>query len=280
MKYVLRVAGVLAIIIGLYIIVGEQLVGSSGNAFINTKLAPIRAPITGQVEIGRITDGATVRANQSIGTVSVRAAQTDRTLDYRRELALAIAERDAAEAFEAGTDFSGFDPAYERSRLSARVAALQELLSDQEAAQSSAVSGTLVSPVNGLVWSAPVNSPVTVQEGETVAWIARCDTIFVHAHVDERLYNRLSPGDEAQFRMADGNTIDATVTLMAGTGPRSLIETLAIEPSGRDADGFTVFLAAPALTSSDECVFGRTGRVIFSRGPLAALGDWLAQVGL
>lgn len=278
MKYLLRALGVLAIVVALYIMVGEQLVGSSGSAFVNARLATIRTPIEGQVEMAPLAIGARVAANQSIAAVNARHSQTDRTLDYARDLAIARAERDAL-AGEDG-DAAGADGDDESLRLSARVQAMQSLLEEQQTAQSRDVSASITSPVPGLVWSIAEGNASQVAAGATIASIARCDSAFIHASVDENLYNRLAIGDAAQFRTANGQTIDATISLLGGTGPRTLIETLAIAPRARQTDGFTVLLNAPALTEDAACPLGQTGRVIFSRGPLAVVGDWLDTVGL
>jgi multidrug efflux pump subunit AcrA (membrane-fusion protein) len=276
MKYLIRTLGILAIIVALFILVGEHLVGSSGNAFVNTRLAMVRTPIDGQVEMAPLAIGARVTAGQSIATVNARATQTDRTLEYARELAIASAER--AALADVASEIAGFDHEYEFARLQAREEVLQSLLSDQQAAQSRDVSANITSPVHGIVWSIAEGNASQVGAGATIASIARCDAAFIHANVDERLYNRLAIGDNAQYRAGTGQIMDATVSLLAGVGPRTLIETLAIEPGASRIEGYTVLLNASAVQGT-SCPLGETGRVIFSRGPLAVLGDWFRAAG-
>ncbi|RUT28898.1 HlyD family secretion protein, partial [Arsenicitalea aurantiaca] len=84
MKYVLRILGVVAILFSLYVIVGEQLVGSSGDAYVNAPLATIRAPINGTLQLSTAPLGGRVRAGDAMGSVSARAV-ADATLSGLEE---------------------------------------------------------------------------------------------------------------------------------------------------------------------------------------------------
>lgn len=141
-------------------------------------------------------------------------------------------------------------------------------------------SGALRSPVPGLLWSVRTTSTEYVPEGQELLSIADCSAPFIHASVDQRLFNRLQVGDAAQFRFHGGATIDVSVALLAGTGPRTLLETLAITPTARQLEGYAVLLSAPSLANASDCPIGRSGRVIFSEGPLAMIGELLTRAGL
>lgn len=274
MKLLLRIVALLAVVFALYVIVGEQLVGSSGEAFVNTRLAAVRAPQSGAVQLTLPPLGARVRQSEVLGAI-VRAETDDGYLqDLDRELSETRAEIGALERQPA--QGSPLD----RARAAARLEALTGLLDARRGAIASKASSPLRSPVPGVLWSVRAVSTEHVPESEVLLSIADCAAPFIHASVDQRLFNRLRVGDAAQFRFYGGSTIDVTVAMLAGTGPRSLLETLAITPTARQLEGYVVLLSAPALANVADCPIGRTGRVIFSEGPLAAIGELWSRAGL
>jgi hypothetical protein len=93
----------------------------------------------------------------------------------------------------------------------------------------------------------------------------------------------LSVGDPAQFRLRGAaRTYEGMVSRLAGSGAKSVYESLAIAPSDEHLKRFDVTLVFPELNTDPElgCVVGRTGRVTFMAGPLQFWRDWLAQLGL
>jgi len=275
MKLLLRILALLAVIFALYIIVGEQLVGSSGDAFVNTRLTAVRAPQSGTLQLTVPPVGARVRQGEVLGSV-VAAAIDDGPLQGL-ERGLAETEADVATLERFATDTSV--TALERERAAARAGALRNLLEGRRAAVATRATNVLRSPVSGLIWSVRTNSAEYVPEAEVLLSVADCTAPFIHAAVDQRLFNRLRAGDAAQFRFHGGDTIDVTVAMLAGTGPRTLLETLAITPTQRQLEGYAVMLSAPGLAVASDCPVGRTGRVIFSQGPFAVIGDLWSQIG-
>jgi multidrug resistance efflux pump len=275
MKLLLRILALLAVIFALYIIVGEQLVGSSGDAFVNARLAAVRSPQNGTLQLTLPPAGARVRQGEVLGNV-VGASTADAEL-RSLERGLAEAEADVAVLEQFATDTS--ISALERERVRSRAAALRTQLDAQRGAVATRATSVLRSPVSGLMWSVRTNSSEYVPEAEVLLSVADCSGAFIHASVDQRLFNRLRVGDAAQFRFHGGDTIDVTVAMLAGTGPRTLLETLAITPTQRQLEGYAVMLAAPSLSAARDCPIGRTGRVIFSAGPLAAVGEFWSWIG-
>lgn len=273
MKFALRIFGVLAVVFALYVIVGEQLVGSSGDAYVNTRLAAVKSPVQGTLQLATAPVGGRVVLNEVMGNVTGRVA--DATALNGLEQARAITGADIATV-----GASGPTQGESLARLEARAAALDELLGEKRAAQLNGQAGALRSTVDGVIWSISGFSGEFVALGDTVAQVADCSSPFIHASVDQRLYNRLAVGDPAQFRLHDGPAMAASVALLAGTGPRTLLETLAINPTERLLEGYSVLLAAPGLTENGACPLGKTGRVVFSSGPLSGLGEWLTAIGL
>lgn len=279
MKYLVRIAGLFVVLFALYILVGEQLVGTSGSAFVNAELKSVRAPITGVVTLSALPPGARVQANAPLGSIAARSQTTpefnqpnDALALERAELAALVRWAENAEALE----FIDLD--YEIVRRQSRIAALSEITETNRGRQPGATSAQLTSTAGGIIWSTPSDNGTFAVQGSEIVSIADCTTAFVHAAVDERLYNRLSVGDVAQFRFHNGPTLSATVSLLGGTGPRTLYETLAIEPTEELMDGYAVMLAVPNLSANLQCPLGQTGRVVFSEGPLSFLTNW--QAGL
>ncbi|RUT28083.1 HlyD family secretion protein, partial [Arsenicitalea aurantiaca] len=257
----------------------EQLVGSSGDAYVNAPLATIRAPINGTLQLSTAPLGGRVRAGDAMGSVSARAV-ADATLSGLEEgRLLAEAELAAQEAFADEPGASGFGARLGREQARLRAEALNSAVEQRRAALPGETAAALRAPVGGVVWSRRTASGEFVTQGEELASLADCATLYVHASVDERLYNRLRLGDVAQFRFHDGQVVDATVALLAGTGPRTLLETLAISPTERQREGFAVLLSAPGIGANGACPLGRTGRVIFSEGPLSGIRNALEAVG-
>lgn len=271
MKYALRIFGLLTVVFALYVIVGEQLVGSSGDAYVNARLAEIQSPTNGVAQLALGPLGSRIALSEAIGNVAPRADNSLSLLGPEQQRAIYAAD------LEANASQPGTEPA---EVLERRIEALDRLIEEQQAQLIAGQNTALRSTANGIIWSIHAHSGQSVAAGDTIATLADCDAAFIHASVDQRLYNRLRVGDNAKFRFHDGPVLDVTVALLAGTGPRSLIETLAISPTERLLDGYSVMLTSPALNQQSSCPLGRTGRVVFSEGPLSGAGEWFSGLGL
>lgn len=273
MKYVLRILGLFAILFAVYVIAGEQLVGSSGNAYVNARLAAVRAPVEGTLQLsvvptgGRISDGEVMGAVTALGDGEAGLAWI---LQGRLE---ALADLKALQGVDTSDDLP-------QRRATERLAAYERMLQAKRAAMVGRGVASVRSPVSGLVWSLPTYSGGYVARGDVIANLADCDRLFVHATVDRRVYNELSLGDVAQFRFHDGQVARVTVSQLAGTGPRTLLETLAVSPTAEQSEGYAVLLEGAALMKDDQCPIGETGRVVFSEGPLGAIDDFVRGLGL
>jgi hypothetical protein len=273
LKYAVRIVGLLAILFALYIIVGEQLVGSSSNAYVNTRLATLRMPIDGRIQLSTAPIGGRVSAGEVAGTGVARDTGEENiawVLDGRLQAAADL------KAYEGAADVSELAQRQALERLRAYESARAALRTQQVAGNTVA----LRSPVSGIVWSLSAHSGDLLPQGEPVARIADCEALFVHATVDQRLYNDLKPGDLAQFRFHNGGVVQVSVSLLAGTGPRTVYETMAVNPTDQQLEGYAVFLEGAGLDSGGTCPIGKSGRVVFSDGPTSWLGDLLAGLGL
>lgn len=276
MKYGLRILGVLVLLFALYIIVGEQLVGSSGDAYVNARLSVLRAPIGGTVQLANISLGGRMEAGEAVGSVDARLP-ADAILAAFQQAQIA-AEADVW-AYQQFSSQQAADAPIELDRARRRVEALDEAIAQRRAAIASEGAAPLVATAGGIAWSINTTTGEYAQQGQVIVSIADCGSLLVHATVDRGVFNKLSIGEVAQFRLHDGPTVEATVALLAGAGPRTLWETFALNPTVRPLEGYAVILNAPGLTADGSCPVGRTGRVVFSRGPLAALGDFIDWLG-
>ena len=156
----------------------------------------------------------------------------------------------------------------------ARLAALEERVTRERLHVNSLTGGELRAPVDGLYWQVLQGDGVTVQRGDPILRLVDCDAVFVSLSVTENVYNTLSLGQEATFRIAgDSRAFPAFVSRLAGSGAATVYETLAVAPSERHLQRYDVTLVVPALADAPDlaCAIGRTGRVFFDRRPLDAL---------
>lgn len=138
-------------------------------------------------------------------------------------------------------------------------------------------SRQITSPVNGRLWELLSEDGEIVQRGQDLLRIVNCDATLVTLSVTESVYNRLSIGNAARFRMReDGRIFDGTIIRLAGAGAATIYRNLAITPSQRHLERFDVTLLVPALRQDPQlaCAIGRTGRVFFEARPL----DFLRRI--
>lgn len=88
MKLLRIVVGLIVIAGALFIIIGEQLSGASGNAFVNARITTLRAPIAGSLQLTDRPLGARVGVNDPIGTISGRRVDDVRLADLINERAV------------------------------------------------------------------------------------------------------------------------------------------------------------------------------------------------
>lgn len=135
-------------------------------------------------------------------------------------------------------------------------------------------SASLQANVSGLIWDYLAISGETVQRGQDLLRLVDCQSTIVTLSVTERVYNQITLGSTAQFRMnGSDRLLPGLVTRVAGSGASTVYLNLAIAPSERHLERFDVTLDVPALRQEPElrCLIGRTGRVFFEERPLDRL---------
>lgn len=92
MKTVRLAAGAVIAAGALYVLIGEQLGGTSADAVLNARLTTLRAPIAGEVSLDRRELGALVDKGEELGSISDPLVDTIRLKDLVLEQAYARAE--------------------------------------------------------------------------------------------------------------------------------------------------------------------------------------------
>jgi multidrug resistance efflux pump len=87
MKSLRIIIGLLLVCVALYVVLGEQLRGTSANAFVNARLTTIRAPTAGTLELVSRPLGAQVREGDPLGTIEDPLVDSIRLQDLEREQA-------------------------------------------------------------------------------------------------------------------------------------------------------------------------------------------------
>lgn len=388
MKYSRLIAGLLVVVLALWIIVGEQMSGASADAVVNARVVTLRAPVAGGLTVPERPLGARVTRGETLASISDPLVDSVRLHDLQMEQRLAQAEMDEVETLlsnartlqdglrdrvdiyrrerlaeleerlaraeerlallEAGPpsvpvsgeeiDGTGADtgrlpaePAtrdlalsHARERVAVlsiardaarqnvflgdgyndapnaeqrmvelqgqidqldarlvtsreRLAALEERAGRERVRVNSQAGGDIAAPVDGIFWEVLEQDGVTVQRGDPIIRVADCTSAFVTLSVTERVYNQLSIGQAAKFRLGGQSQVhEATVGRLAGSGAAAVYRHLAVAPSPRHLERYDVTLIVPDLAadSTDSCLIGRTGRAFFDRRPL----DWLRDL--
>lgn len=160
---------------------------------------------------------------------------------------------------------------------SAVLQALETRISAEQVRVNRLASASLEANVSGVIWDYLTVSGETVQRGQDLVSLVDCQSTIVSLSVTERVYNQVSIGSSAQFRLNGSDRLLAgVVTRVAGSGASTVYKNLAIAPSERHLERFDVTLEVQALKQDPSlgCLIGRTGRVFFEERPL----DWLRRI--
>lgn len=94
MRLTRLVLGLILILVSIWVILGEQLGGTSANAMVNARLATLRSPIAGTVTMPDLALGATIRPGEELASVNDPHVDRIRLNDLVLEWQYAQAERD------------------------------------------------------------------------------------------------------------------------------------------------------------------------------------------
>ncbi len=158
--------------------------------------------------------------------------------------------------------------------LQTKAAAIDQRIAQEAVRVALLASADLVAPSEGVVWEVLADNGETVQRGQDVLRLMKCDSSLVTLSVPDNIYNSLRVGQEATFRL-DGATdlYNGVITRIAGSGAETIYRNLAVAPSIKHLERFDVALRVPALRDESKvgCTVGQTGRVFFDTRPLDRL---------
>ena len=155
-------------------------------------------------------------------------------------------------------------------------AGLERRIASEQLLVNRRTTAAINSNVNGILWTLKATNGETVQRGQDMLQLVDCDSTVVTLSVSESVYNTLTVGTEASFRMTSRSRVfDGTVIRLAGAGAGEVYRNLAVAPSREHLERFDVTLAVPSLVTDEDarCQIGRTGRVFFDRDA----GNWLSS---
>ncbi|WP_407519945.1 HlyD family secretion protein [Methylobacterium oryzisoli] len=170
----------------------------------------------------------------------------------------------------------------EEDQTAARIAQTQTQIAAERVRVNKLTSAVLKARAPGVVWDFLVDDGEYVRRGQDLLRLVDCSSLMVTASVTEALYDSLRLGAPAQFRFyGDDRVFNATITRLGGSGAAGLYANLAVGPSAEHLKRFDVTLSVPDLVDQAEagCTVGRTGRVIFSQGPLGAFRTFATRYG-
>lgn len=153
---------------------------------------------------------------------------------------------------------------------------LRERIGREQFRVNALVGGNIQSPVDGIFWEILEADGTNVQRGDPLVRLVDCSATMVTLSVTERVYNRLSLGQSATFRLGGSSEIyQATIGRLAGSGAETVYRNLAVAPTPLHLQRFDVALLVPDLqrNTEDSCMIGRTGRAFFDNRPLDRLRD-------
>ena len=133
--------GLILVLAGLYVVIGEQLAGTSTNALINAQVTVLRAPLDGEVSFAVRALGARLTPNETVATVVDPRADDSRLVELRRAADLAASElkrlEDLARVLQdAAEEYARQAEAYGEGRVRQLEARIAETTAVLEAAGS------------------------------------------------------------------------------------------------------------------------------------------------
>lgn len=171
----------------------------------------------------------------------------------------------------------------EEQQVKARTAQFDRQIDAERLRVNRLTSAAINARVLGVAWDFLVDDGEFARRGQDLVKVVDCNSLIVTAGVSEALYDSLSIGAPAQFRLfGDERIFDGTITRLGGSGASSLYANLAVGPSPQHLQRFDVTVTIPELAEQPDlgCAIGRTGRVIFSSGPIARLRRLLTRYGV
>lgn len=173
--------------------------------------------------------------------------------------------------------------AAEEEQADARISGLNQQIQQERLRVNRLTSAALNARMPGMAWDFLIDDGEFARRGQDLVKLVDCKSLIVTASVTEALYDELSIGAPVQFRLfGDSRVFNGTIARLGGSGAANLYANLAVGPSAEHLERFDVTVNVPDLANQPDltCAVGRTGRVIFTAGPLSTLRRFLARYGI
>ncbi len=170
----------------------------------------------------------------------------------------------------------------EEAQAEARLVQYDRQIETERVRVNRLTSATLNARMPGMACDFLIDDGEYARRGQDLVKLVDCKSLIVTSSVTEALYDSLSIGAPVQFRLfGDARIFDGTVTRLGGSGASTLYANLAVGPSAEHLERFDVTVSVPELSNQPDlsCAIGRTGRVIFTAGPIATMRRFLTRYG-
>jgi multidrug resistance efflux pump len=160
------------------------------------------------------------------------------------------------------------------TETNSRLTAVSQRLAQENARVALLSAVALTAPSQGVVWEVLADDGETVQRGQDILRLMKCDSALVTLSVPDNIYNTLRVGQTATFRLNGTETLyDGVITRIAGSGAETIYQNLAVAPSVKHLERYDIALQVLALRNNETlgCTVGQTGRVFFDSRPLDGL---------
>jgi multidrug resistance efflux pump len=127
-----------------------------------------------------------------------------------------------------------------------------------------AANADLPVPTDGRVWEVLTAPGEQVVTGQPLFKVLNCANPIVTAVVSEAVFNGLSVGQGASFMFREGgDPMPGHIAQLSGVAEAS--SNFAIKPSALTKESYRVSVALDQAPTSEGCIIGRTGRVVFDK---------------
>lgn len=170
----------------------------------------------------------------------------------------------------------------DEQQIEARLANYEQQIDAERVRVNGLTSTTLNARVPAMTWDFLVDDGEYARRGQDLVKLVDCTSLVVTASVSESLYDSLASGAPVQFRLfGDDRIFNGTITRLGGSGASQLYANLAVGPSPQHLQRFDVTVVVPDLGRQPDlaCAIGRTGRIIFTAGPISAMRRMLTRYG-
>ncbi|MBV9654777.1 MAG: HlyD family efflux transporter periplasmic adaptor subunit [Acetobacteraceae bacterium] len=143
-------------------------------------------------------------------------------------------------------------------------------------------SAIIRAPISGMVWKVGAINGERVSPGDVVLEMVDCGRAFIVASIPQYRMSDVLPGGEARFRFVgeDSERVARVVSIESAAAAAREGRFAALPQSEREATALVTLAAISTPNSANQCLVGRTARVLVPLRKGGALRDWTQRLGL